>query len=112
MNSHVYKKCQVRLLEEIKSKQKRINILERNAQRVKEELQGTLSVLDFSYICSLFLVHSVHPLFCWGGGGVEPLPNFQTGGTWQDLNRKRMVAGKRGGNFFQEEGEGGATLQK
>ena len=56
-NSHVYKKCQIRLLEEeIKSKQKRINTLEKDTQRVKEELQRTLSVLDFSYICSLFLV--------------------------------------------------------
>ena len=56
-NSHVYKKCQIRLLEEeIKSKRKRINTLEKDTQRVKEELQRTLSVLDFSYICSLFLV--------------------------------------------------------
>ena len=55
-NSHVYKKCQIRLLEEeIKSKRKRINNLEKDTQRVKEELQRTLSVLDFSYICSLFL---------------------------------------------------------
>ena len=56
-NSHVYKKCQIRLLEEeIKSKRKRINTLEKETQRVEEELQRTLSVLDFSYICSLFLV--------------------------------------------------------
>ena len=56
-NSHAYKKCQIRLLEEqIKSKQKRINISEKDTQRAKEELQRTLSVLDFSYICSLFLV--------------------------------------------------------
>ena len=56
-SSHVYKKCQIRLLEEeIKSKRKRINTLEKDTQRVKEELQRTLSVLDFSYICSLFLV--------------------------------------------------------
>ena len=48
-NSHVYKKCQIRLLEEeIKSKRKRINTLEKDTQRVKEELQRTLSVLDFS----------------------------------------------------------------
>ena len=40
--------------EEIKSKQNRINTLEKDTQRVKEEL--TLSVLDFSHICSLFLV--------------------------------------------------------
>ena len=56
-NSHVYRKCQLRLLEEeIKSKRKRINTLENDTQRVKEELQRTFSVLDFSYICSLFLV--------------------------------------------------------
>ena len=35
---------------------KRLNTLEKDAQMVMEELQGTLSVLDFSYICSLFLV--------------------------------------------------------
>ena len=56
-NSHVYKKCQIRLLEEeIKSKRKRINTLDKDTQRVKEKLQRTLSVLDFSYVCSLFLI--------------------------------------------------------
>ena len=57
-NPHVYKKCQIKLLaEEIKSKQKKINTLRKDAQRVKKELQETLSVLDFfSYICFLFLV--------------------------------------------------------
>ena len=56
-NSHVYRKYQIILLEEeIKSKQKRINTLEKDTQRVKEKLQRTLSVLDFSCICSLFLV--------------------------------------------------------
>ena len=46
--SHVYKKCQIRLLEEgIKSKRKWINTLEKDTQRVKEELQRTLLVLDF-----------------------------------------------------------------
>ena len=30
--------------------------MEKDTQRVKEELKGTLSVLDFSWICSLFLV--------------------------------------------------------
>ena len=56
-NSHVHRKCEVRLLEEeIKSKPKRINALENDTQRVKEELQKTFSALDFSYICSLFLV--------------------------------------------------------
>ena len=56
-NFHVYKKCPIRLLEEkTKSKRKRINTLEKATQRVKEELQRTLSVLDFCYICSLFLV--------------------------------------------------------
>ena len=63
-NSHVYSKCQVRLLkEEIKSKQKKINTLEKDTQRVKEELQRTLSVLDFSYICSLFLVANDKSVF-------------------------------------------------
>ena len=56
-NSHVYRKCQLRLLEqEIKSKPRRIITLENNTQRVKKELQRTFSVLDFSNICSLFLV--------------------------------------------------------
>ena len=53
-NSHVYRKCQLRLLEEeIKSKQMRINTLENDTKMVKEELQRTSSVLDFSYICSV-----------------------------------------------------------
>ena len=43
------------LQEEIKSKQKRINTLEEDTQRVMEELQRTLSVLGFSYVCHLFL---------------------------------------------------------
>ena len=30
--------------------------MENDTQRAKEEVQGTLSALDFSYICSLFLV--------------------------------------------------------
>ena len=52
-NSHVYKKCQIRLLEEeVKSKRKRINTLEKDRERVKEELQRKLPGLDFSYICS------------------------------------------------------------
>ena len=56
-SSNVYKKFQIRLLEEeIRSKRKKINTLEKDKKRVKEELQRTLSVLDFSYICSLFLV--------------------------------------------------------
>ena len=38
---------------QIKAKE---NTLERDAQRVKEEWQETLSVLDYSYICSLFLI--------------------------------------------------------
>ena len=33
-----------------------INTLEEDAQRVKEELQGTLSALYFSYLCSLLRV--------------------------------------------------------
>ena len=56
-NSQVYRKYQLRLLEEeIKSKRQMINTLENDTQRVKEELQRTFSVLDFSYICSLSLV--------------------------------------------------------
>ena len=47
-NFHVYRKWQLRLLEEeIKSKRKRINTLENDTQRVKEEFQRTFSVLDF-----------------------------------------------------------------
>ena len=30
--------------------------MEKETKRIREELQGTLSCLDFSYICSLFLV--------------------------------------------------------
>ena len=53
----MYKKCPIRLLEEeVKPKRKRINTLKKDTQRVKEELQRTLSVLDFSYVCSFFLV--------------------------------------------------------
>ena len=56
-NSVVYRKCQIKLLEErIKAKRKRINVVEKDTKRIKEELQGTLSCLDFSYICSLFLI--------------------------------------------------------
>ena len=56
-NHVVYKKCQIKLLEEeIRTKRKRMNILEKDTKRIREELQGTLSCLDFSYICSLFLV--------------------------------------------------------
>ena len=111
MNSHVYKKCQVRLLEEIKSKQKRINILERNAQRVKEELQGTLSVLDFSYICSLFLVHSVHPLFCWGGGGLNLYQIFKQGGLDKTSTVREWLLEKEGVTFFGRR-ERGVQLYK
>ena len=56
-NSHVYRNCQLTLLdEEIKSKRRRINTLGNDTDRVKEEVQRTFSVLDFSYICSFFLV--------------------------------------------------------
>ena len=52
-----YKKCQIKLLqEEIRAKRKRINILEKDAKKTREELQRTLSCLDFSYTCSSFLV--------------------------------------------------------
>ena len=56
-NSHVYKKCQIRLLEEeIRSKRKKNNTLAKDTQRVKKELQRILSVLDFSHFCSLFVI--------------------------------------------------------
>ena len=42
--------------EEIRAKWKRINILEKDKKRIRKKLQGTLSCLDFSYICSLFLI--------------------------------------------------------
>ena len=57
--SVVYMKCQVKLKlleEEIRAKWKRIKILEKDTKRIREELHGTISCLDFSYICSLFLV--------------------------------------------------------
>ena len=44
--------------EEIRANRKRINILDKDTKRIKEELQGTLSFLDFSDIGSLFLVAS------------------------------------------------------
>ena len=54
--------CACVLEEEIKSKRKRINTLENDTQRVKEQLQRTFSVLDISYICSLFLVANHQPI--------------------------------------------------
>ena len=58
-NSLVYKKCRIKLLEEkIRAKEKRINILKKDTKRIRKELQGTLSCLDFSYIWSLLLVTS------------------------------------------------------
>ena len=55
-NTHVYKKCQIRLLEQkIQSTQKRINSLEKGEQSVKEELQGTLY---FTFFLHLFVVSS------------------------------------------------------
>ena len=36
------------------------------------------------------------------GGELNLLPNFQKGGGLTDLNFERWVAGKEGGNFFQE----------
>ena len=56
-NYVVYRKCQIKVLEEeIRAKRKRINILEKDTKKIREELQGTLSCLDFSYIFSLSLV--------------------------------------------------------
>ena len=53
----MYKKCQIKLLEEeIKLKRKRINILEKDTQRTKKELQRALLVLDISYVRSFFIV--------------------------------------------------------
>ena len=47
-NSVLYKKYQIKLLkEEIKAKQKRINIFEKDTKRIREELQGILSCLAF-----------------------------------------------------------------
>ena len=63
-NSLVYKICQTKLLEEeIRGKRTRINTLENDAKKIKEELQGKLSCLDFSYICSLFLVTNDKSVF-------------------------------------------------
>ena len=60
-NSLVYK---TKLLEEeIRGKRTRINTLENDAKKIKEELQGKLSCLDFSYICSLFLVTNDKSVF-------------------------------------------------
>ena len=42
--------------EKISAKRKRINKPEKDTKGIKEGLQGTLSCLDSSYICSLFLV--------------------------------------------------------
>ena len=44
--------------EEIRVKRKIINIFEKDKKKIRDELQGTLSCLDFSYICSLFQVVS------------------------------------------------------
>ena len=41
---------------------KGIYTLENDTQWVKEELQRTFSVSDFSYICSLFLVANDKPI--------------------------------------------------
>ena len=41
---------------ERKNKSKAEKNVEKDTKRIKEELQGTLSCLDFSYICSLFLI--------------------------------------------------------
>ena len=76
-NSHVYRKCQLRLLEEeIKSKRKRINTLENDTYRVKEELQRTFSVLDFSYLCSLFLVANDKSILHHGNIYKQKLQNL------------------------------------
>ena len=44
-NSAVYRKCQIKLLEEeIRTKREKINILEKNTKRIREELQGPFLV--------------------------------------------------------------------
>ena len=63
--------------------------------------------------------HSVHPALsaqclcvclclcvcvCVWGGGLNLLPNFQKGGTWQDLNFYRGVAAKEGEWLFPGDG--------
>ena len=59
-NYVVYEKCQIKLSEEeTRAKQKRINIFEKDKKRIREELQGTLSCLGFSYIL-LFVTN-----YCW-----------------------------------------------
>ena len=56
-NSVAYKKCQIKLLEgEIRAKRKRINILKKYTQMIREELQGTISCLNIWHICCLVLV--------------------------------------------------------
>ena len=58
-NYFVHSKCQIELLEaNIRAKRKRISILEKDTRRIRGELQGALSCLDFSYIYSLILVAS------------------------------------------------------
>ena len=44
------------LEEEIRPKEERITILQKDIKRIREELQGTLSCLDFSYASLLFLI--------------------------------------------------------
>ena len=62
--------------EEIRAKRKRINILEKDTKRIKEELQGTLSCLDFSYICSLFLVANDKSILHYGNILKRKLKNL------------------------------------
>ena len=85
-NSVVYKKCQIKLLaEEIRAKWKRISILEKDTKRIREELHGNLSCLDFSYSCSLFLVandksishhYYIKTTLLWIRTGIRYLWNF------------------------------------
>ena len=47
-NSVVYRKCQIKLLEEeIRTKREKINILEKDTKRIREELQGPFLVQIF-----------------------------------------------------------------
>ena len=59
-NSEAYRKCQSVLLnEEIKAKKARIRSLTSQLEIVKKSLGDTLSFLDFSHICTLFLTSNI-----------------------------------------------------
>ena len=41
------------------SKAEKNRVLEKDTKEIKQNFQGTFSCLDFSYICSLFLVANI-----------------------------------------------------